>query len=169
MMTAANATAALIANIRNASDLDDLLAAVKAVEAHHRSLDYTSDEAEDLRTEFEHVIMDLPTWGPEPDLTTEGIMSWDAGRVLWMEDDWHLTTRQDVEAATDAVLTGDAADVIAMLPGTQRSRAARLGVSEGTVSEWISGNHEMPRSTRHLVLALLGYQMSEDGQWERVR
>jgi len=75
----------------------------------------------------------------------------------------------DIYNYVSPVLMGDAADVIAMLPGSQRARAVRLGVSEGTVSGWLSGDHDMSRSVRHLVLALLGYQISDGGRWSRVR
>jgi hypothetical protein len=63
------------------------------------------------------------------------------------------------------VMDSSAADVIAMLPGTQQQRASRLGVTQQTVSGWIAGEQEMSRPVRYLVLALLGYQMNEAGHW----
>jgi hypothetical protein len=151
------------ATFRRASDLDDLLQRIEDAEQQLTALGVDDVAAwEELRDAIAEATTDLPSWGPEPE-DTEGVASWDHSRALVQADDWHLVPRADVEETTDAVLTGDPADVIAMLPGTQAERAERIGVTQGVVSDWAGGRSEMSRLARYAVLGLLGLERRRVG------
>ena len=56
--------------------------------------------------------------------------------------------------------------VIALLRGTQVEIAARLGVSQSTVSDWRNDKMDMSRMARHLVIAMLGGKYDvKDNAW----
>ena len=62
------------------------------------------------------------------------------------------------------VLTADPRDVIGLLSGTQQQISDRTGVPQSTISDWRSDSDTgMARSTRHLILALIGCQRGREG------
>lgn len=73
-----------------------------------------------------------------------------------------LTARAAAEAAEESiachVLTADPYDVIRLLAGTQQQIADRAGFSQPTICAWLdpANGQGMARSSRHLVLALIG-------------
>ena len=86
--------------------------------------------------------IDTDTCGEAADYVT-------AGAVAWVLD------------------TATPSQVVALLRGTQVEIAARLGVSQSTVSDWKNDRMEMSRMARHLVLCVLGcrYVTAESRWW----
>ena len=75
--------------------------------------------------------------------------------------EYHRATAMD--AALDCedeiaayIVSANSSEVVALLRGTQVEIAARLGVSQSTVSDWQNDKIEMSRMARHLVIAMLG-------------
>ena len=72
--------------ITAATDLDELLEALQDItEALDGSI-ARLDELVDLGS--------LPTYGGEVPGDTEGIYSWDSGRVLWGDAGWYIADRE---------------------------------------------------------------------------
>ena len=72
--------------ITTANDLDELLTALQDItEALEGSIERL-DELADLAN--------LPTYGGEVPGDTEGIYSWDSGRVLWGDAGWYIADRE---------------------------------------------------------------------------
>jgi len=99
-----------------APDLDELQEALQLHEELQESVKHIDGLAHDLMVNMGGWIADVPSWGDEPD-DTEGLVSFDATRLLWMEDysvsqrDVSLESLEDLQAAMKdehpSILDGD--------------------------------------------------------------
>jgi len=115
--------------IKNATDLDSLRDALLAADEHiriRREGDYSSDDPDEWVPAEDEAFLgdycdpsDLPVWGEAP-LSTDGIASYDADRVMWM-DGWEIcysapgtrtATARLVDVPGGYALSDDALDYI---------------------------------------------------------
>ena len=75
---------------------------------------------------------------------------------------------RNVDLFVRAVLEGPPDQILARVGDSQCDIAMSLGVSQGTVSDWLSGRYTVPKVIRYLILAREGVIRMGRGRWVRL-